>query len=118
MNKLVIPALGAVIGLSTITSANAFPDAAVQTVPLSEFIQVSDHGHHGGHVWHGHHNGHEYGRRYGYHDHDGNAGAIIGGLAAGAIIGGVLSSHSTSHAQYCYDRYQTYRASDNTFVSN
>ena len=61
-------------------------DAAVQTVPLSEFIQVSDHGHHGGHVWHGHHSGHEYGRRYGYHDHDGNAGAIIGGLAVSVVM--------------------------------
>lgn len=50
-----------------------------------------------------------------------NAGAIIGGLAAGAIIGGALSARpqgGNSHTQWCYNRYRSYRASDNTFQPN
>lgn len=59
-----------------------------------------------------------YHRRYRHND----AGAIIGGLAAGAIIGGVLSSQQpryygggNSHTRWCYARYRSYRASDNTY---
>lgn len=64
-----------------------------------------------------------YGDRY-YRDryyrrHD-NTGAIIGGLAAGAIIGGIIASQprvsaGSSHAEYCYSRYRSYRAYDNTY---
>ncbi|MBX4897422.1 BA14K family protein [Rhizobium bangladeshense] len=61
-----------------------------------------------------------YDRRWRRHD---NTGAIIGGLAAGAIIGGIIASqprayHSRaygSHAEYCYSRYRSYRAWDNTY---
>ncbi|MBX5158057.1 BA14K family protein [Rhizobium sp. NZLR8] len=57
-----------------------------------------------------------------YHHHD-NSGAIIGGLAAGALIGGIIASQPrayssraySSHADYCYSRYRSYRAYDNTF---
>jgi len=55
-----------------------------------------------------------------------NAGAIIGGLAAGALIGGALAAPTYSsprryvggdaHTNWCYSRYRTYRASDNTYV--
>ncbi|OAV51687.1 hypothetical protein A6U98_18805 [Rhizobium sp. WYCCWR10014] len=67
-----------------------------------------------------------YGRRYDrrYRRHD-NSGAIIGGLAAGAIIGGIIASQpraraysSGSHAEYCYSRYRSYRAYDNTYQPN
>ncbi|GAA3090742.1 BA14K family protein [Rhizobium viscosum] len=64
-----------------------------------------------------------YGDRY-YRDryyrrHD-NTGAIIGGLAAGAIIGSIIASQprvraGSSHADYCYSRYRSYRAYDNTY---
>ncbi|MCV9942205.1 MULTISPECIES: BA14K family protein [unclassified Rhizobium] len=62
-----------------------------------------------------------YDRRYRRHD---NTGAIIGGLAAGAIIGGIIASqpralaYGSSHADYCYSRYRSYRASDNTYQPN
>ncbi|NNU48278.1 BA14K family protein [Rhizobium sp. WYCCWR 11279] len=62
-----------------------------------------------------------YDRRYRRHD---NTGAIIGGLAVGAIIGGIIASqpraraYGSSHADYCYSRYRSYRASDNTYQPN
>jgi len=66
-----------------------------------------------------------YGRRY-YRDdyyrrHDNDAGALIGGLAAGAIIGGLIASQprvhpiGNSHIDWCYSRYRSYRAYDNTY---
>ncbi len=61
-----------------------------------------------------------------YRNRDSNAGAIIGGLAAGALIGGALAAPRYSsprryvggdaHTNWCYSRYRTYRASDNTYV--
>jgi hypothetical protein len=60
-----------------------------------------------------------------YRDHDNDAGAFIGGLAAGAIIGGLLSqpryynrpgvAGGSSHTSWCYARYRSYRAWDNTY---
>lgn len=59
-----------------------------------------------------------------HHRRDSNAGAIIGGLAAGAIIGGLLSQPrysnrraygGNSHTRWCYARYRSYRAWDNTY---
>lgn len=63
-----------------------------------------------------------YGNRYDrdrYYRND-NTGAIIGGLAAGAIIGGIIASQprvntGNSHVDYCYSKYRSYRASDNTY---
>ena len=63
-------------------------------------------------------------RRY-YRDNDNGAGAFIGGLAAGAIVGGLLSQQryyngprvtgGSPHTRWCYARYRSYRAWDNTF---
>jgi len=61
-----------------------------------------------------------YDRRYRRHD---NSGVIIGGLAAGALLGGIIASQPrtsgySSHAEYCYSRYRSYRAYDNTYQPN
>lgn len=63
-------------------------------------------------------------RRY-YRDRDNDVGAFIGGLAAGAIIGGLLSqprydnrarvAGGSPHTRWCYARYRSYRAWDNTY---
>ena len=69
----------------------------------------------------GYYNGHR-GYRYkrnGYRYYNGfwfPAGAFI----AGAVIGGAIANSNNyaggnSHVQWCYDRYRSYRASDNTF---
>ena len=78
---------------------------------------------------HGGYGNRYYGNRYygnRYHDgyyrhHDNDAGALIGGLAAGAIIGGLIASQpqagpvGNSHVDWCYSRYRSYRAYDNTY---
>jgi Ni/Co efflux regulator RcnB len=71
----------------------------------------------------GYHNGYR-GYRYkrrGYRYHDGwwfPGAAFLGG----AIIGGAIANSNnypryggSAHVQWCYDRYRSYRASDNTF---
>ncbi|MGO6678062.1 BA14K family protein [Rhizobium leguminosarum] len=66
-----------------------------------------------------------YDRRYRRYDNRyDNNGAIIGGLAAGALLGGIIASqpraraYGSSHAEYCYSRYRSYRAYDNTYQPN
>lgn len=69
--------------------------------------------------------GRYYGGRHWRRGHHGHAGAIIGGFAAGAIIGGALAQPryaeprryvgGGSHVNWCYSRYRSYRAYDNTF---
>lgn len=60
-----------------------------------------------------------YGRHYN-HDYN-NTGAIIGGLAAGALLGGLIASQpyarssGNPHVDWCYSRYRSYRAYDNTY---
>jgi BA14K-like protein len=87
------------------------------------------HGHYGGRYYgdnyYRHHNGGYYNNGYynhGYYrHHDNGAGALIGGLAAGAIIGGLIASQpqagpvGNGHVDWCYSRYRSYRAYDNTY---
>ncbi|WP_432283424.1 BA14K family protein [Aminobacter sp. BA135] len=72
-------------------------------------------------------NGHRGYRDYrpGYRRHN-NFWFPAGAFIAGAIIGGAIanqpqpryvqpSRYGNAHVQWCYDRYRSYRASDNTF---
>jgi hypothetical protein len=71
--------------------------------------------------WYRGHRGYRYHRR-GYRYHDGfwfPAAAFL----TGAIIGGAIANSNTyyrggggsAHVEWCYDRYRSYRAYDNTF---
>ena len=68
--------------------------------------------------WYNGHRGYRY-KRPGYRYYNGfwfPAGAFV----AGAIIGGAIANSNTqrgnsAHVEWCYNRYRSYRASDNTF---
>ncbi|MBZ9738574.1 MULTISPECIES: BA14K family protein [unclassified Mesorhizobium] len=73
----------------------------------------------GGSYWNGHRGYREY--RRGYRRH-GDYWFPLAAFATGALItGAIVNSESNrvyegnSHVQWCYDRYKSYRASDNTF---
>ena len=71
--------------------------------------------------WYNGHRGYRYKRYHNDHYYNGfwfPAGAFI----AGALIGGAIANSNSgyydggsAHVQWCYDRYRSYRAYDNTF---
>ena len=67
------------------------------------------------------HRGYRYQRR-GYRQHNGfwfPAGAFIAGaLITGAIVNNNNYGGGSSHVEWCYDHYRSYRAYDNTFQPN
>ncbi|MBZ9760676.1 BA14K family protein [Mesorhizobium sp. CA8] len=72
--------------------------------------------------WNGHRGYREY--RRGYRRH-GDYWFPLAAFATGALItGAIVNSENNrvyrgnSHVQWCYDRYRSYRASDNTFQPN
>jgi hypothetical protein len=140
MKKLAIIIVTAITALSGVAPAQAFPTMGVSRVETSQPVEKvqyrGDMWRNGGHGYRERHRRYyrdgyrgrhysRYDRRYRHH-HGSNAGAIIGGLAAGAIIGGALAQpryappprryvSGSSHTQWCYNRYRSYRAYDNTF---
>lgn len=69
--------------------------------------------------WNGHRGYREY--RHGYRRH-GDYWFPLAAFAAGALISGAIVnsennrvSRGDAHVQWCYDRYRSYRAYDNTF---
>lgn len=67
--------------------------------------------------YHGHRGYRDY--RRGYRRNSDGFWYPLAAFGAGAIIGGALAPHasmSSRHVRWCYDRYKTYRASDNTYV--
>lgn len=71
--------------------------------------------------WNGHRGYNHY--RHGYRRHNDGWWYPLAAFGAGAIIGGAIAQPapqpvyraSNSHVQWCYNRYRSYRASDNTF---
>ncbi|MBW9090769.1 BA14K family protein [Rhizobium wenxiniae] len=119
--------LSAMMTLTSLGPAAAMPLPTVSPPQIGNVEQVQ-YRHHDRRRYYRHHRGDRHysrhHRRYDRHHHRhrrSNAGAIIGGLAAGAIIGGAIAnsgnrSYGNSHAQWCANRYRTYRASDNSYV--
>jgi hypothetical protein len=140
MKRLAVVLLSAVTAFAGVAPAQAFPVVKVQQIEAPrqiENVQWRDRGdrwrhgsrHYRDGRYYRHRDRHYGHRNYRHRHHRGsNAGAIIGGLAAGAIIGGALAQQQqpryveprryvsgSSHTQWCYDRYRSYRAYDNTF---
>lgn len=131
------PAVSASAAASGISSAVNQPVQRQSPSVAAEGVQVAENSwaddrrqrrymmerrdrYHGDRRWHDRRSDYRdrYDRRYHRRHHHNNAGAIIGGLAAGAIIGGALSAganRGSSHNEWCYNRYRSYRASDNTY---
>jgi hypothetical protein len=126
MKKLAIIVLSVATAFTGITPAQAFPAIARPDMPqVSNVEQVQYYRRYGDRYRYD-----RYRYRYGddrwrhrrYHRHN-NAGAIIGGLAAGVIIGSILNaqrqpryySGGSYHTRWCYSRYRSYRAYDNTY---
>ena len=78
----------------------------------------------GGGYWHGHRGYRNY--RPGYRYYNGwwyPAAAFVGGAIVGSAIANqptyyAQPSYGNAHVQWCYNRYRSYRASDNTFQPN
>ncbi|TCL69693.1 BA14K family protein [Rhizobium sp. BK251] len=128
MKKLAVVIISFATAFIGISPAQAFPIANIEkpaVTPNVEQVRYNGWYRHHGYGGHRYYGGRYYGGRY-YHHHHNYTGAIIGGLAAGAIIGGALSASQEpryyysgdSHTRWCYGRYRSYRASDNTFQPN
>jgi hypothetical protein len=77
--------------------------------------------------WHNGYRGYDYHRR-GYRRHSDGWWYPLAAFGAGAVIGGAIASDGYSeprraginprHTDWCYSRYRSYRAYDNTFQPN
>lgn len=121
MKKILATLSAAVFCFSTLLVAGAPADAARLRMHHGGY-HGGRHGfyHHGG--W-GYYNGHRGYRHYrhGYHYYNGwwFPAAVLGGIG-GAIIGNAMAPQpvyrgGNAHVRWCYSRYKSYRASDNTY---
>jgi len=146
MNKIVSGMLAATLSASFAISA-AVPAGATQMIApqgpsASSDVQAVDYkpwmknrnfngdrnrnfsrSNNDGAYWNGHRGSRHY--RHGYRRH-GDFWFPAGAFIAGALITGAIVNNNQnrvyrggdSHVQWCYDRYRSYRASDNTFQPN
>lgn len=124
MKKLAIIVLTVATAFTGIAPAQAFPTIAKPDVPQASNVeQVQYYRRYGNRYRYDRYRYDDDRWRYRrYHRHN-NAGAIIGGLAAAAIIGGIISSQrqpryysgGSYRTRWCYSRYSSYRAYDNTY---
>ena len=137
--KLAVAVLALITAFSGVAPAQAFPSIGAPRIERSQDIQQVQYwrdrdGWEGRRYYRDRYDGD---RRYRRHRRGPDAGAIIGGLALGAIIGGALAQPrytpryapryapryyaprryvgGNSHVNWCYARYRSYRAYDNTF---
>jgi len=143
MNKITSGLLAATLSVSFAATA-AMPAGAAQMITpqapsASSDVQAVDHKpwqkHRNGNrnrnfsrsgdsdvYWNGHRGSRHY--RNGYRRH-GDLWFPAGAFIAGALITGAIINNNqnrvyqgNAHVQWCYDRYRSYRASDDTFQPN
>lgn len=138
MKKVAVIFLALATTFTGVMPAHAFPGVPTISTPQATMPGVEEvrdrrriRRHHDRHSWRNdhrrdYHRSHNRHWRYDdrYHHRRNYAGAIIGGLAAGAIIGGIVNAQprryyaGNSHTSWCYNRYRSYRAYDNTYQPN
>jgi hypothetical protein len=119
------------LGMGTAVPAMSSPLPSLQTLPsftgerpMADVHQVQRRHYRGGDpYWRGH-RGYTH-RRPGYRYHEGYwfppAAFIVGAIIGGALAAPPPRAHrrsyyySPAHVEWCYGRYRSYRASDNTF---
>ena len=104
--------------------AFAMPMAKVDASRASDVVDVQ-YRHRGG--WYHGHRGYRH-SRHGYRRHSDGWWYPLAAFGAGAIIGGAIANDGYSrpreaginprHTEWCYARYRSYRAYDNTFQPN
>ena len=103
--------------------AIAMPLAKVGAAQSSDVEQVQYRERRG---WHGGHRGYRH-HRNGYRRHSDGWWYPLAAFGAGAIIGGAIANSyeepryegiNPRHTEWCYSRYRSYRAYDNTFQPN
>lgn len=130
--------LGVALGMVPVMASTAAPMVAAPAVTapagLSDVQKVQHrrdwhHSNRGNSYKRGHWNGHRgyKHRRSGYRRHSDGLWYPMAAFGLGAIIGGAIASQpepapvyrgsalSNAHVQWCYGKYRSYRASDNTF---
>jgi hypothetical protein len=111
-------------GFGLLLAAGAAMPASAITMPTlsvpvqSDVIQVRDHGHGHGH-WHNHNHwggGHRHHGSDSYYDDDSDSGVLFKSFVTGTLFSGQRTrGYYDSHARACASRYQSYRASDNSY---
>ncbi|MDL2399854.1 BA14K family protein [Rhizobium mayense] len=105
------------VGFGALLAAGAAMPAGAITMPTltvpeqSNIIQV--HGHNHNRIRGGHNNNHGFD---GYYDDDTDSGVLFKSFVTGTLFNRQgTEGYYDSHARACADRYQSYRASDNTY---
>lgn len=105
-------AAGAAIPAGAITMPTL--SVPVQSSEQSNVIQVHGHGH-----WHSHNRwggGHQRHGSDSYYDDDSDSGVLFKSFVTGTLFNGQRArGYYDSHARACASRYQSYRASDNSY---
>jgi hypothetical protein len=107
----------AAAGIGVLIAASAAIPAGAITMPTlsvpqqSDIIQIHDHGHS-----HSRWRGHKYHGFDGYYDDDSDSGLLFKSFVTGTLFNRQRTQgYYDGRAQACADRYQSYRASDNTY---
>jgi len=103
---------GVLLAASVAMPAGAITMPTLSVPQQSDIIQVHDHGHNHNH-WRGGHKHHGFD---GYYDHDSDSGVLFKSFVTGTLFNRQRTEgYYDGHVQACADRYQSYRASDNTY---